>query len=260
MIVAFYRLGISAIIIGGMLPFTKSDHFSTRDLLLTILSGLFLAAHFAFWFSSLTMTSITSSTVLVNTHPFVILAFEYLVLAKKVSSPTLMGVVIAVIGAVLVGWGDISQTDNYMLGDVLAFLGAIAFAGYLLIGRQTRQRVGALRYSFVAYLSATAILGVAALVWGNRFTGFSQENWVVFAALAVIPTIFGHTAFNWVLRFLPASVVSVSVLGEPVGATLLAWLFFRTLPTPLGLVGALLILVGLAVFLLWRRDGSKAVV
>jgi drug/metabolite transporter (DMT)-like permease len=257
LVVAFYRLGFSTLILGGMLPFWRTQSFSRRDLLMTLLSGVFLAAHFAFWFFSLTMTSIASSTVLVNTHPFVILAFEYLVLAISISPQALFGVLTAVTGALLVGWGDFRVDAVGLRGDLLAFLGAVAFAGYLLIGRETRQRISAVHYSFVTYLSATVVLGIVALVWGNSFYGFSAQNWLVFIALAAIPTMLGHTLFNWALRFLSASVVSVSVLGEPVGATLLAWLLFQTLPSTLVLVGGILILVGLAIFLLWHRHGDK---
>jgi drug/metabolite transporter (DMT)-like permease len=257
LIVAFYRLGFSTLILGGMIPFLRTAGFTRRDLQLTVLSGVFLAAHFAFWFFSLTLTSIASSTVLVNTHPFVILVFEYLVLARRISAQALFGVVVAVTGAMLVGWGDFRLDAAGLLGDLLAFLGAVAFAGYLLLGRETRKRISAVHYSFVAYLSATAVLGTAGLVWGNNFSGFPIHNWAVFVALAVIPTMFGHTLFNWALRFLPASVVSVSVLGEPVGATLLAWVLFQTLPSSLGLTGGLLILFGLAIFLLWHRDSYK---
>ncbi len=257
MIVAFYRLGFSAVILGGMLPFLRAESISPRDLLLTLVSGVFLAAHFAFWFSSLTLTSIASSTVLVNTHPFFILAFEYLVLSKLISPRALLGMVIAITGATIVGWGDIGLDAKGLGGDLLAVLGAVAFAGYLLLGRETRQRISAVRYSFLAYLSSTVVLGVAALVVGNPFVGFPAHNWAVFAALAVIPTMFGHTLFNWALRFLPASVVSVSVLGEPIGATLLAWILFRTLPSALASGGGALILLGLAIFLLWHRDSYK---
>lgn len=257
-IVAFYRLGISALILGMMLPFLRPGGFSRRDLLLTLLSGVFLAAHFALWFSSLTMTSIASSTVLVNTHPLVILAFEYFVLSRVVSPRALLGVVLAITGAMLVGWGDFRLDTAGLFGDMLALLGAVAFAAYLLLGRETRKRISAVHYSFVVYLSATAVLGIAALIWGSSFTEFPTHNWAVFVALAVIPTIFGHTVFNWVLRFLPASVVSVSVLGEPVAATLLAWLLFQTLPASLSLVGGLLILSGLSIFLRWHRDSYKA--
>lgn len=219
-----------------------------RDLLLSALSGLFLAAHFAAWFFSLTLTSIASSTVLVSTHPFLVLLFAYLMWGERPGRSALIGVFVAVVGAVLIGWGDFGLDARALWGDLLAFLGAVAVTGYLLIGRHVRQRLGAMQYSAIAYGSASVALLLGALAMGNPLTGFPDTTWVVFLALAVFPTIFGHTLFNWALKFVPPSVVSVSILGEPVGATILAWLIWQTGPGPISLTGGALLLLGIGLF------------
>jgi drug/metabolite transporter (DMT)-like permease len=128
-------------------------------------------------------------------------------------------------------------------------MGAIAVTGYLLIGRDVRRRVEALPYSTVAYGSAAFVLLIMSLVTEAPLMGFGPLNWWVFVALALFPTLFGHTLFNWALRFVPASVVSVAFLGEPVGATLLAWLIWRTAPGAVSLMGGVLILLGIALFI-----------
>lgn len=248
LVVALYRLAFSTAILAVPLAGRRWERVGRRDLLLSALSGLFLAAHFAAWFFSLTLTSIASSTVLVSTHPFLVLLFAYLMWGERPGRSALIGVFVAVVGAVLIGWGDFGLDARALWGDLLAFLGAVAVTGYLLIGRHVRQRLGAMQYSAIAYGSASVALLLGALAMGNPLTGFPDTTWVVFLALAVFPTIFGHTLFNWALKFVPPSVVSVSILGEPVGATILAWLIWQTGPGPISLTGGALLLLGIGLF------------
>ena len=253
LVVAFYRLGFSVLLLALPLLWRRErEHVRRADFWLTAASGLFLAAHFATWFFSLKLTSVASSTVLVSMHPFLVLLYGYLFHGERTRGWALLGAVLAVAGAILVGWGDVSLESGALLGDFLAFLGAVTVSGYFLIGRHVRQRMSAVMYSVIAYGSATLALLAAALVWGSPLAGFASVNWWIFGALAVFPTIFGHTLFNWALKFVPASVISVSILGEPIGASLLAWLIWRTAPGPLGLAGGLLILTGIALFQ-WKR-------
>jgi drug/metabolite transporter (DMT)-like permease len=248
LVVAFYRLAFSTAILAVPLLGRRWERISRRDLLLSLLSGLFLAAHFATWFISLTLTSVASSTVLVSTHPFLVLLFAYVVWGERPGREALTGVFVAVLGAALIGWGDFGLDARALWGDLFAFLGAVTVTGYLLIGRYVRQRVGALQYSAIAYASASAALLSGSLGMGSPLSGFPGTTWGVFLALAVFPTIFGHTLFNWALKFVPPSVVSVSILGEPIGATILAWLIWRTGPGPISLTGGVLLLVGIALF------------
>lgn len=251
LVVAFYRMALSALILGVPLLWGKRSSVAWRDVGLAAVSGLFLAAHFATWFTSLTLTSVASSTILVSTHPFLVMGFTALIWREKTTGRTLAGAAVAVAGAVLVGWGDFRLDSRALLGDLLAFAGAATVTGYFLIGRTLRQRMDAITYSTLAYAAAAMVLLTAALLSGNRLTGFHPTNWWIFTALAVFPTLFGHTLLNWALRFLRPAVVSVSILGEPVGASALAWLIWRTAPGPLALAGGLLILVGMVAFL-WR--------
>lgn len=249
LVVAFYRLGFSVVLLAAPLLWTRPNRPSLRDLLLSTLSGVFLAAHFATWFFSLKLTSIASSTVLVSMHPFIVLAYGYVVFRERTTPMGLVGILVAVAGAALVGWGDFSVSMDALKGDGLAFLGAVTVSGYLLIGREVRQRVDAISYSVAAYATAAILLLVTALAWGSPLSGFPTINWWVFLGLAVFPTLFGHTLFNWAIRFVPASVVSVNILGEPVGATFLAWLIWGTMPTGLSLLGGLAILLGITIFI-----------
>ncbi|MDF2626877.1 MAG: protein of unknown function transrane [Symbiobacteriaceae bacterium] len=253
LVVAMYRLAFSVVLLGVPLLWHRPGRIARRDLLLSLLSGLFLAAHFGTWFFSLKMTSVASSTVLVTMHPFMVLLYGYFAWGERTRGWAVGGVVLAVAGAILVSWGDFQLDAKALLGDLLAFLGAVTVSGYFLIGRHLRQRMGALEYSVLAYGSATVVLLVAALLWGSPLTGFAPTNWSIFAGLAVFPTVFGHTLFNWALKYVPASVISVSILGEPIGASILAWIIWRTAPGPMSLLGGTLILTGVGLFQ-WRRE------
>lgn len=248
LVVAFYRLLFSTLMLSVPFLWRRWERMDRRDLWLSMLSGLFLAAHFATWFFSLTLTSITSSTVLVSTHPFLVMLVAFVLYGERPGRKALAGVALAVFGAIVVGWGDFRLDAGALRGDLLAFLGAVAVAGYFLIGRHVRQRVGAMQYSIIAYASASVALLAGAMAMGNPLTGFAAPTWWVFAGLALFPTLFGHTLFNWALKYVKPAVVSVSVLGEPIGATLLAWLIWRSTPGPVILAGGLLLLLGIGLF------------
>jgi drug/metabolite transporter (DMT)-like permease len=255
--VAFYRMAFTLVLLSGPLLWRRREALSSiagKDLLLCTASGALLALHFASWFMSLNFTTIASSTVLVSLHPFMVLAFGYLVWNERVGIPALLGATTAIAGAALVGWGDWALGIEALIGDGLAVIGAATVGGYFLIGRTVRRRVDILAYSTVTYAVAAAFLAIGAVIAGQPLSGFPANDWLIFALLAVFPTIFGHTLFNWALRYLPASVVSVSILGEPVGASMLAWLIWQQLPGMLSLAGGVIILAGIGLFLVTTAE------
>lgn len=254
LVVAFYRLAFSVALLSIPLVMQKPKWPAWRDVWLSVLSGVFLAAHFATWFFSLTMTSIASSTVLVNTHPFLVLLMGYLAGRERTTRTAFLGMCLSVFGAAMIGWGDFALHESVLTGDLLAFLGAVTVSMYLWIGRNVRQRVRALLYSTITYSAAAVSLLLVAVLTGDSLWQFDSRNWWVFTGLAVFPTIFGHTLFNWALKYVHASVISVNTLGEPIGATILAWLIWSTVPSPLTLVGGALILFGIWIFLRFQRN------
>lgn len=252
LVVAFYRMLFTTLLLLPVAAKQDGLKMDRKSLRLSILSGVFLAAHFASWFWSIRMTSIASSTILVDTHPLWVLLISLLLWRERPGRVGLAAYALALSGAVLISWGDLQFNPQALVGDLLAVVGAITVSAYFLLGQQVRKQVGALLYSVTAYGVAAVTLLVAALVTGAPLAGFGPSNWALFVALAVIPTIFGHTVFNWVLRYLPAPVVSLSILGEPVGATLLAWLLFGQAPGLATLAGGTLTLGGIFLYL-WQQ-------
>lgn len=208
----------------------------------------FLALHFGSWISSLTLTSVTSSVVLVTTSPLFVALGGALWLREPIPRRFWPALLLASAGAVLVGVGEThggSPGSHPAAGNALALLGAVAMAGYLLIGRRlARLETG--DYVAVVYGGAAGFLVLSCLATGAPLTGFRSQDWLWLALLALIPQGIGHTLLNWAMRRAPARLVSLAILGEPLGTSLLAVVLLNEVPGRLQVAGAGLILLGLA--------------
>lgn len=227
-----------------------------RDALLTGVAGLLLAAHFLAWTASLALTSVAASVLLVSLHPLIVTPVGAAFQGDRVDRGVLLGIALAIGGTVVTCAGAFDGGGGDALrGDLLAFAGAVALAGYLLIGRARREREGVVAYSAVVY----ATVSIAAVLAAAAGTGLhAPDGRAVLAclALALVCTIGGHTVFNWTLRRLPASTVSLSFLCEAPLAALLAFIVLGQRPSLPTVIGGLLILCGLAMAL---RGASPAV-
>lgn len=255
-IIAFYRLFFTFLI---LLPFSVKSKvedlrtLSTKDGILAVLSGIFLASHFITWFLSLKYTSVASSVVLVTTQPIFVVLGSFILFKEKIGSKAIVGGAIALFGSFLIGASDFQYGGTALLGDILALVGAVAVSGYLIIGRILRVRMNLAVYTFIVYGSASLTLGIVSAVTSQSFYPYSAEQWVLFIGLAAVCNILGHTVFNWALRYVQASVIAIGVLGEPVGAIIWAALFLGENPSGRQLVSAMIILAGLYIF---TRAGS----
>jgi len=252
-VIAAYRLGLAALI---LLPFylrkARSVGLSRQDLGLCILAGFFLSLHFLSWIESLRFTTVASSVVLVTTSPVFAAMFAWLALGERIRRRTVVAIVLALAGSFIIGRGGLALGREVLKGNLLAVLGAAAFGAYFVTGRRVRRSLDFLEYIFLAYASSAVMLVVWAIVRGHALTGFEPVNYLWFVLLALGPQVFGHSALNWSLRYLPAPKVAISILGEPVGSSLLAWLFFSEVPGYTLLIGAALIFY--SVHLTWGRS------
>ena len=255
--IALYRLAIATGIIGAaVLARSAWSHkpstlraIPRRDLLLMGLIGGILATHFTLWISSLKVQgeSIASSVVLVTSHPLLVGILSHFVLKERLNRWMAVGILVGFSGVVVIALADFGFSGALLGADILAFLGGVMAGFYFLLGRRLRQRIGLLDYAFVVYASATGVLLVYALALHSSLTpvGNPTTELLLFAALAVIPQIGGHTLYNWSLRWVTAPVVSLSLVGEPVGSSLLAWVLLSQVPALGVLFGAALALVGI---------------
>lgn len=246
--IAFFRLAIATLILLPIALLREREalrNLSRRDAGLLVLVGAILAAHFATWITSLRLTTVASSTILVTSHPLVVVLASAVFLHERVGRRGAIGVVIAFVGAILLVWGDVQFDARSFLGDLLALAGGVAAGAYILAGRALRQRLPLFLYAALVYGSASLFLLPLAIQSGDHLTGLPQNDYLLFVAMAVVPSVMGHTLYNWSLRHVPATVVSVSLLGEPIGASLLAAVLLAEVPPSTALFGGAVVLAGI---------------
>jgi drug/metabolite transporter (DMT)-like permease len=255
LVIAAYRVGLAAVILAPYACWRARDELCSlrrRDYQLAILAGFFLALHFAAWISSLEYTSVATSVVLVNTNPLWVGLLTPLISYDRLRWQTRLGIGISVVGGIIIGGEDFTLGGQALWGDVLALLGSICAALYLLLGRTLRRRLSLLAYVLVCYGSAAFVLWTVVLVLRLPVTGFNERTYTMFLAMALVPQIIGHSSYNWALKWFSASLIAVSLLGEPIGSTLLAYLLLGEGLTWPRAVGGTLILT--AIYLTARGE------
>jgi drug/metabolite transporter (DMT)-like permease len=253
--VAFYRMFLAALVLA---PFALASGLASwpalgRQRLLVLLgSGVALALHFATWIASLSYTSVAASVLLVNTAPLCTLLLSWTVLHEP-ASPALLGAIgLAVGGASLIAGGDAAAGVDPLRGDLLALLGAITLSVHHVIGRGLREALPLGAYVLGVWSTAAAALGALALAARVPLRGYPPRTMAALVGLALVPTLLGHGLVNRSLRLLPAPVVGLFLLGEPIGASLLAYAFFAEVPSAWTLAGGALVLAALGLVLLRR--------
>ncbi len=250
LIIATYRMVISSLVLVPFVGYKKTwREWEDSEMGWLFLSGLFLSLHFAFWIASLKFTSVASSIVLVTTHPIFVGLGSKLFLKEPLGAPLILGILLSVLGSGLIGYGDFLLTQEALLGDGLALLGAMAASGYFLVGRRMRAQQDLLTYIFPVYSISGLSLIILSLLFQKSFFGYSTNTYLLMILLALIPQLIGHTTFNWALKYLPASRVAIAILGEPIGSTFLAYLILGERLTVLKILGGGFILSGILIAL-----------
>jgi drug/metabolite transporter (DMT)-like permease len=253
--VSFYRMAIASLL---LLPFAAPQArrswpaLDGRRRLLVVAAGLALALHFATWIASLSHTTVASSVLLVNTAPLFAIVLSRLFLHEKPSAVVQAAIPVAFAGAALIALGDWTGSPGSLLGNGLALAGAVTLAAYQVVGRGLRDALPLDAYILAVWGTATVALLALAWSFGVPLGGYPQRTWLLFVALAIVPTLGGHGLANKSLRSLPAPTVGLFLLGEPVIASLLAWLLFREAPGPWTLAGGAVVLGALGLVLARR--------
>jgi drug/metabolite transporter (DMT)-like permease len=263
LVIAAYRLSFSALISMLMVLITRPRSpfkLNKRIIGLMALSGFFLAMHFASWVSSLELTNVSSSVVLVSTTPLWVALLSPFFLKEKVNKRFYVGMMLAFFGGLIIAFNERCTLSgaglqcganlgmrqaNSLLGLVLALIGAFMAAGYMLIGRKLSGKIDTVRYTAIIYSIAAIFLLFIVILRGDELITYSGSVWGLFIALAIVPQILGHSVLNYSLQALPATTVSIALLGEPVGSTVLAMIFLKEMPSTLQLVGGILIMIGI---------------
>lgn len=256
--IAFYRMALAALL---LLPLvflryrTELHKMLSGGWKLGLLSGFLLGLHFAFWVTSLFYTSVASSVVVVATQPLFALAFSWIFLKEKGKPVTVLAILTAFAGVVIIALGDLKLGKSQLWGDLLALLGALMAASYLTIGRNLRAKFHTVPYVFVVYSVAALTLAVLMVIFRESFDYRSGTNLLYFLLLAIVPTLIGHSLYNYLLKYVTAYTVGISILGEPVGASIWAFFIFGQRPTETVYWGGAFILCGV-LWALWEEHKS----
>jgi drug/metabolite transporter (DMT)-like permease len=256
--IAVWRLGFSLVIVAVFLGFTGEwrdwKRLSARELTLAALGGVSLALHFWAWNASIHLTTIAASVTLVSLQPAVVGAISAVALREAPTRRQVLGIAIAILGALVIAApdlkGGVAPSGNApLLGNLLAVSAAVTAAIYYSIGRLLRKSLGVWAYVGIVYSTAFITLSLIAVSRGIALAPEPPREIAIFAGLALGPMLIGHTGMNWALKYLPAYVVNLTVLGEPVGATLLGALIpsIRQIPTPATLIGGSIVLGGVII-------------
>ena len=257
MILAFYRVAMASVI---LLPYVlvrnreEMKGMTKKDWLLAVISGVCLGLHFSLYFESLRYTSIASSVVFVDTEVFFVALIMLMVFKEKIPPLGWAGIMATFLGSVIIALSDSGSGEGALLGDMIAFTGAVVVAVYTIIGKVLRQRISTTTYTLLVYIAASLTVLVLLLITGVPLTGYQPVDYWAAFGMAVFCTLLGHSVFSWGLKYESAAFISNSKLLEPVFASLIGIVLFREIPRPAVILGGLIVIGG--VFLYTRVSES----
>ncbi|MCM3639199.1 DMT family transporter [Sporosarcina luteola] len=252
-VIAFYRMLFTVVL---MLPLFLAKYrkevflLTKKDWIFSAVAGVFLAFHFILWFESLNYTSVASSTVLVTLQPIFAFVGTYFFFKEKLSFKTILSAVIAIAGSVIISWSDFQLSGTAFFGDMLALAACALITAYLLFGQEVRKRLSLITYTFLLYSISTVTLFFYVLLKGESFGPHSTSNWFWFFMLALIPNLLGHSLFNWAVKWVSTNVISIAILFEPVGASLLAFYILHEKLSAAQITGGIVVIAGILLFII----------
>ena len=221
-----------------------------------VVIGVLLGAHFGFFISSVKATSVAASVLLGTCHIVYVAIIGWILFGEGLTRKGIIGTCLALSGIVILFWGDLVQDPGNFDGNVLAFISGILAGLYILGGRKLRKEISLPTYALVVYLSSAITMWVVVIVQDLEYRNIPNSDFQIFFLMAIVPTLLGHTMQNWALAFLPAYVVSITLLTEPVGSGILAWHFFEEVPSIGVFIGGLIVLFGVCMVALSEKESN----
>ncbi len=245
LIIAFYRVFLTSIFLTPLF-FTKyRDSLKFFLDIRPALVGFVLALHFYAWISAVHLTNVANAVIFIAIQPLFTLLLEYLFAKEDVRKGAVAGVIFALIGSIIISFSDLYLILTRFYGDMLAILAAFLAACYLFLGRSFRKEIKYIPYIYILYSYTAFFLFIFVLISGNSFTGHGNMNYIYILLLALGPTLIGHSVLNLSIRYVPATIVSLAILGEPIMTTVLAMIILGERLTTATMIGGVLILYGI---------------
>ncbi|MFC9542177.1 DMT family transporter [Lysinibacillus sp. NPDC056959] len=259
-VIAFYRMLFSVLIMAPLFFWKYTNEVKQlrrRDWLFSSVAGIFLAFHFILWFESLNYTSVASSTVLVTLQPLFAFVGTYFFFKESITLKTILAGTIAIVGSILISWGDFKLSGTAFYGDMLALIACALVTAYFLFGQDVRKRLSLVTYTMLVYAVSTITLFIYVLIKGESFGPYPTMDWIWFILLAIVPNLLGHTLFNWSIKYVSTNVVSIAILFEPIGAAILALFIFKEYLIATQIIGGLIVIVGILLFVVDEKKIFK---
>ncbi|MFB5190258.1 DMT family transporter [Alicyclobacillus fastidiosus] len=256
-VIGMYRLWMSVLLLSpfALKRWREFGRLSLRDIGLVCLSGVFLGLHFLFWIQSLKMTSVASSMIIIALEPIFVLIGSVILFGSRVSKSGIISMLFAILGCAVVASADLGKGGGHLYGDFLSLVGTLAVSIYMLAGQKVRASVSSTTYNVLVFLVAGLVLFLFNVMTKTSLVSYSGHNWLMFTLLAVVSTVLGHGLFNWLLDTVSATTISMTILGEPVGAIVLAYFLLGQPVLLLQGVGSVMCLIGVFWFL--RTNSSR---
>ncbi|WP_313371006.1 DMT family transporter [Sedimentibacter sp.] len=257
LVISSYRMLFTCIILLPVIIKNRNEftELNKKNIILCIISGIFLALHYATWISSIKLTTIANSTILVSCSPIFVCLANYFIIKEKLSKKMIMSIVVSLAGTIIIALGSAgASASNMMLGNTLAFLGAIFVAGYLVIGGIVRKNLSAGAYVFIVYSVSTVVLFIMCLLSSTSVYPYPPREFMLFISLAFFCSILGHTLYNYMVKYVSSTLISVSTLSEPIFASLMALVIFKEIPSLYTLLGGVIIITGILNYLITQNN------
>ncbi|NMB75378.1 MAG: DMT family transporter [Myxococcales bacterium] len=193
------------------------------DRLYLLLAGLALSAHLITWIAAVQSTTVASAAIFFSVNPVFTALAAHLFFGERLGARLFVSIALGLAGSAVIGWSDFSLRPEHLAGDLLALLCSAFFTLYFLLGKRLRRTLDTDVYAAGIYGVAGSAGFAAAALLGLPLIGFDGRTWLAFGLLALVPTLIGHTSFNFALRYLDAGRIATATLVEPLLAGLVAF-------------------------------------
>jgi|TARA_B100001105_G_scaffold244025_1_gene225444 drug/metabolite transporter (DMT)-like permease len=253
-IIAFWRMTFASAMLWGYSSIRPQESIAPKNIRLVLAAGFLLAMHFIFWFSALKLTSIANTTVLGIVAPAFTLLFERLWYNRKLSWITITALLIILFGGIIVQGDDLGRVNSTGLGNIMAILSAVFLGSVFIIGAKVRKTTPVIAYTRMVYTVSAIVLLVSSLVLDNPLLGYSINNYFWLFILGLVPTLIGHTAFSYSVKFVSPTVIAAFPLGEPIIASYLAWILFAERVPFYVVGGGLIVFIGMIILIMNKQS------
>ena len=253
-IIAFWRMTFASAMLWGYSSIRPQESIAPKNIRLVLAAGFLLAMHFIFWFSALKLTSIANTTVLGIVAPAFTLLFERLWYNRKLSWITITALLIILFGGIIVQGDDLGRVNSTGLGNIMAILSAVFLGSVFIIGAKVRKTTPVIAYTRMVYTVSAIVLLVSSLVLDNPLLGYSINNYFWLFILGLVPTLIGHTAFSYSVKFVSPTVIASFPLGEPIIASYLAWILFAERVPFYVVGGGLIVFIGMIILIINKQS------